>query len=550
MELKTIETINTDVLVIGSGGAGLRAAIEARKNNVSVLLVSSSRIGYGNNTAIAGGGMSAAGWQEPEDNPKQHLKDTMRGGCFINNQRLVNIMVKRAKQQVYDLMEYDVRFIEREGNLLNRQTPGHAYPRTVSCEQRLGIGFTVPMVKYAQRMGIQFKQGILITKLLKVDGVVVGAIGLDKNGQVLTFNAKSTILATGGLGQLFLRTNNAASINGIGYSLAYEVGATLQDMEFTQFYPTSLADYGGSIMIIYERIPAPGELLIKNSLGEDVLEKHGIKDVYLQTRDVLTKTIIQEIVQGRGDGDALIMDLSTLPEPLRGQALFLPRKHLEAVSQLRVTPTAHYQMGGVRIDEEAKTQLNGLYAAGEVCGGIHGASRLAGNAFTDIFLFGAIAGASAAKNALGVKLVPIQQGIISDEKKRLESLILSEGDKSARGLRKLLKTTMWYKVGIVRDEEGLREALDEIESIRYRLKRASATSYRQLIEVIELSGMLTVSEMMARAALMRTESRGAHYRTDYPEENNEQWLKNIEISCESGKMTLRTSPVVFEGGEE
>ena len=544
MELKAIQIINTDVLVIGGGGAGLRAAIEARKNNVGVLIVSSSRTGYGNNTAIAGGAMAATGWGKPEDNPEQHFRDTMRGGRFINNQRLVDIMVRGAKQQVYDLMEYGVKFIEREGSLFTRQVPGHAHPRTVTCEQRLGIGFTVPMVKYAQRMGIQFKQGILITKLLKVDGAVVGAIGLDKNGQVFAFNAKSTILATGGLGHIFLRTNNAASINGIGYYLAYEAGTTLLDMEFTQFYPTSLADYGGSAMIVYERIPAPEKLLIKNSLGEDVLEKYGIKDVNLRTRDVLARVIMQEIVQGRGDGDALIMDLSALPEQSREQVPSLLVKHLEGVSQFRVTPTTHYQMGGVRIDERGKTVVSGLYAAGEVCGGIQGASRLGSNALTDIFLFGAIAGDSAAKNALGVKLAPIPQSIISDEKERLESLALSDGDGSARGLRKLLKTTMWYKVGVVRDEEGLKKALNEIDSIRHRLKRVSATSYRQLIEVIELSGMLTVSEMMARAALMRTESRGAHYRTDYPEENNEQWLKNIKISCESGNITLRTTPVL------
>lgn len=539
-------TISTDVLVIGSGGAGLRAAIEARRNNVGVLLVSSSRIGYGNNTAIAAGALAAAGWGDPEDNPEQHFKDTMRGGCSINNQRLVDIMVRGAKQQVFDLMEYGVKFIERDGSLYSEQSPGHVYPRTVSCEQNLGIGFTIPMVKYAQRIGVQFKQDILVTKLLKVDGVVVGAIGMDKNGQVFTFNAKSTILATGGLGQVFLRTSNAASIGGIGYSLAYEAGATLLDMEFTQFYPTSLASSGGSKLVVYEGLVARGGTLIKNGLGEDVLEKYGIKDAYLMTRDALARAIMLEILQGRSNEGALVVDLSTISEPtLSKEVPFMSKKALEGVSELRVAPTVHYQMGGVKIDGNGKTKLDGLYAAGEVCGGIHGANRLGSNSLTDIFVFGAIAGDSAAKNALGVKLVPIQQSIISDEKERLESLVLAEGDESARELRKLLKTTMWYKVGIIRDEEGLKKALNDIDSIRYRLRRASAKSYRQLIEVIELSGMFTLSEIMARAALMRTESRGAHYRTDYPEENNEQWLKNIEISCQSGNMTLRTTPVAY-----
>ncbi len=549
MELQTTQTITTDVLVIGSGGAGLRAAIEAKKHDLNVLLISKARVGYGSNTAISGGAFAAAtGWREPKDNPEEHFKDTVKAGCFINNQRLVNVMVRGAEQQVYDLMEYGVKFRKRGSSFIVRHVPGHTYPRTVACEQNLGIGFTLPIVKYAQRNGIQLKQGILITKLVKVDKTIIGAIGLDKNGQLFIFNAKSIILAAGGLGQIFLRTNNVAGANGTGYWLAYQAGVPLLDMEFTQFYPTSLADYGGSKMVLYEVLVALGGALIKNSLGEDILEKYGIKDAYSMTRDALARAIMLEILQGRSDEGALVMDLSTVSkQTLSGKIPFMSKKDLKGVSEFRVAPTFHYHMGGLKIDDRGKTELDGLYAAGEVCGGIHGANRLGSNSIADIFVFGAIAGDSAAENALRVKPVPIDQGEIADERKRLESLALCEGDENTEELRQLLKAIMWHKVGIVRNKDGLKKALKEIVSIRDRLKRVSITSYRQLIEVIELSSMLTVSEMVCGAALKRTESRGAHYRADHPEENNEQWLKNIEISYRNGEMVLRVIPVSTKG---
>lgn len=544
MELKTIQTITTDVLVIGGGGAGLRAAIEAKKHDLDVLLISKSRVGYGNNTAISGGAFAAAThWGEPKDNPEEHFKDTVKAGCFINNPRLVDIMVRGAEQQIYDLIEYGVKFEKRVNSLNVMSAPGHTCPRAVACEQNLGIGFTLPMVKYAQMMGIQLKQGILITKLLKVDKAIIGAVGLDKNGQLFIFNAKSIILATGGLGQIFSRTDNAVSANGTGYLLAYEASVPLIDMEFTQFYPASLANYSGFKLVDYEALVAAGEVLFKNSLGEDILEKYGIKDHYLMTRDVLSRAIMLELVQGKGIDGAIIMDVSSILERSSTKPPILFQKDLEGVREFRIAPTFHYHMGGIKIDGRGKAEFAGLYAAGEVCGGIHGANRLAFNSITDIFVFGAVAGDSAAANALGARLIPIDQGEIFGERKRLESLALSEGNENAEELRRLLKEIMWYKAGILRDEEGLKQALKEIGSIRDRLKRVLITSYHQLIKVIELSNMLIVSEMVCKAALKRRESRGAHYRTDYPEENNKQWLKNIKISCKNGHMTLKVIPV-------
>ena len=218
--METTPTIETDVLVIGGGGAGLRAAIEARKSNVSVLLVSSSKGGRGSNTALAGGGVAAAtGWTEPKDNPAEHLKDTIRVGRFINNQRLVDVMVSEAKKQVYDLMEYGISF-QKSGNSFHVMAgPGHTYPKVLTCERNLSTAFTLPIVQCAQRMDVQFTEGVVITKLLKADEVVVGAIGMGKDGQAFIFSAKSTVLATGGLGHIFLRTTNAATVNGTGYSV-------------------------------------------------------------------------------------------------------------------------------------------------------------------------------------------------------------------------------------------------------------------------------------------------------------------------------------------
>ena len=543
LKLGTIQTISTDVLVIGGGGAGLRAAIEAKKYDLNVLIVSKWRVGYKNNTAISGGIFAASGIrQESGDSPQVHFRDTITSGCFINDRRLVEVMTQGATQQVYDLIKFGVNFVKWGSDLWVQQAPGHTYPRQVAGEGS-GISLSKPMREYAASIGIQFKEGILVTKLLTAGNTVVGAFGIDDNGQVFVFNAKSTILATGGAGEAYLRTDNAVGSTGDGYALAYEVGASLRDMEFVQFYPTGYGKLGRKIWAY--GILLRGGATIRNSLGEDIIEKHGMKDFTLATRDMLARAITIEIAEGRGIKGSVIGDLTGVPEESRKLHRFI--RESVYPEKAMVAPTVHYFMGGVKINENCQTELDGLYAAGEVCCGIHGANRLGGNAITEILVFGAIAGDRAGARASKMKEIPAPRSQVLAEVERLNEFGSPEGGGNLGELQQLLKQTMWGKVGVIRDKEGLTAARGEILSQREQLSRVSLPSYQQLSQAVKLANMLAISEMVCRAALERTESRGSHYRRDYPEENNQQWLKNIEISRQNGDMTLKLIPV--EGGE-
>ncbi len=544
MELKTVETIDTDVLVIGGGAAGLRAAIEAKKHDLDVLLVSESRVGYKNNTAIAGGVFAASGiTKNPNDSAEIHYQDTVTAGRFVNNRKLVEIMARGATQQVYDLMEFGVKFVRSDDKLRIWHGPGHTYPRSVVSEGK-GIGITKPMRDYATSRGVQFGEGILVTKLLKSGDMIVGALGIDNTGQVLVINAKSTILATGGAGDIYLRNDNAVGSTGDGYVLAYENGVSLRDMEFVQFYPTAEGKYGRRLWGYVRFCRAGG--IFRNSLDEDTMEKYGIKEFTFMTRDMMSRAIMTEVTEGRGIGDYLVADYSKIPEE---EFKKLPqgmqdRRHLEEVL---MAPTVHFFMGGVKINENCETGLDGLYAAGEVCGGIHGANRLGNNALSEMFVFGAIVGDSAAGRALEMKRVAVPPGEVRAEMERLKEITSHQGRENIGKMKQSLKRAMWDKVGVVRNKESLMEARREILSLGERLKRVSLEGYRQLPQVIKLANMLTVAEMVCKAALERTESRGAHYRVNYPEQNDEQWLKNIYITCENGDMTLRSVPVATKG---
>jgi len=544
LELKTIQTITTDVLVIGGGGAGLRAAIEARKYGLDVVLVSESPVGFKNNTAISGAAFAASGIRkEPGDSPDVHIKDTMNAGRFINDRRLVAALARGATQQVYDLIKFGVNFKRDDGELFVMQAPGHTYPRAVATEIFVGHHITRPMRQYAASAGIQFMEGIPITKLLRVGDTVVGALGIGDKGQVFVFNAKSTILATGGAGGLYLRTDNAVGLNGIGYALAYEVGATLRDMEFVQYYATAWGKHGRKIYD-YETL-VPRGATIRNSLGEDILKRRGMGDFSLVTRDIMARVIMEEIVEGRGIEGNVIIDFSTIPQDkvpeLYGCGLV--SKGGGYPEKVQVAPTVHFFMGGIEINESSETGIDGLYAAGEVCGGIHGANRLGNNAITEILVFGTIAGDKAATRASKMNRIPASQSKVAAEVERLIELASGRNHENLEQLQWSLKQTMWDKVGVIRNKKSLEDAQREILTLREQLGTVSLTDYRQLSQAVKLANMLTVSEMICSAALTRTESRGAHYRTDYPEENNKQWLKNIEISSKNRHMTLKVIPV-------
>jgi succinate dehydrogenase/fumarate reductase flavoprotein subunit len=545
MKLEQPIVVGCDVLVIGSGGAGMRAAIEARRHGVDVLLVSKSRAGHGSNTAIAGGAMAVAtGERDPEDSFEAHLRDIVTGGRYLSDQRLARAVVERGPGEVQALESFGVRFVSCEGRRRVTRAPGHSHPRTLVCEGFLGTGYTLPLRNYCQRVGVRFAEGILITDLLTAADGVAGALGLSENGQLYQFQAPSVVLALGGLGQVFAKTNNVASINGDGYAMAFEVGATLRDMEFVQFYPTAFWEEAETSWgVLYEGFVALPGFAIRNALGENILERYGLDDPAQVTRDRLTRAIMMEVVEGRSIEGALLFDLSRSPrDRVERLARSLPRQGGQIKTEFRVSPTTHFCMGGIQVDGDCQTALPGLYAAGEVCGGIHGANRLGSNALTACFAMGAIAGEKAARRAAAVRQPPDADKATQAALERLKELGSSGGAVNVEDLRRALKRTMWDSVGIVRGGEGLAQAIADIMAIRQRLPAAKAATLKDLADMVVLENMTKVSEMVARAARVRAESRGSHYRVDYPEENA-AWVCNTFIRKTDEGMTLEQRPV-------
>jgi succinate dehydrogenase/fumarate reductase flavoprotein subunit len=542
----TPETVGADVLVIGGGGVGLRAAIEARAQGADVLLVSQSRVGHGSNTAIAGGAFAAVGDAPAEgDSWERHLEDTIAAGGLINDRRLVTAVVRGAAQQITDLRRFGVEYADPESSpwIGLSVDPGHSRSRMVYTATPLGTDFTFPMRRHALSQGVRFMESVLVTCLLQNGGRVVGATGVDDQGQPVVFQSRSVILATGGLGQVYARTDNTAGSTGDGYVLAHGAGAILKDMEFVQFYPTCLGM--GSPAVFHESLlfGAGGRLL--NRLGEDIVAKHGLADPMLMTRDRLSLAISREIAAGLGIDDVVVLDSAGIaPETLQTVMPVLPKAARRGERRFSVAPATHFMMGGVAIDETAATGVPGLFAAGEVCAGVQGASRLSGNALTEVWVFGTIAGREAAKSAAGAVSQAPDRGQIGDEIDRLGRLSGTAGGESLNALRHELRETMWRHAGVIRNAAGLEKALGVIAGLRERCARASTGGPRELQRLIKLGNMLAVAEMVCRSALHRTESRGAHHRADHPRRDDANWLSNTVLRMEDGAFAPYSEPVV------
>jgi fumarate reductase (CoM/CoB) subunit A len=540
MNLNGPEYINTDVLIIGSGGAGLRAAIAAREKGTSVLLVSKSLIGLGNNTAKSYGGIAAVTGQEPQDSPQAHARDTIMGGCSINDRSIVKRMTELAGNEVHNLERYGVTFPKENGKYISGLAGGHSYARSVRAMNSRGTSHTLPLRSYASKIGVDFKEHVFITRLLSNKGVIAGAMGFDWDGNLFVFSAKSVILAMGGLGHLYLYTSNAVGTTGDGYVLSYNAGVPLRDMEFIQFHPTAV---NGVWNVQCDILAIRAGAKMKNALGEDIFTRYGMTDHTTMTRDRFAQANFREIVGGRGKDGGVICDLTPVSDEnlQRYRNYFPPGIVSEGVKELIVSPSCVYAMGGCVIDVETRTNVDGLFAAGEVTGGAHGANRLGGNSLPEIFVFGRIAGENAGDYAKSHHSVRVDEQDISFEKSRIESFIGGNSDLN-ENLSHELQETMWNKAGIIRNGNGLKEALDKINEIRTESLNAKAADIPGLMRRLELDNLLLVGEMVARTALARTESRGSHFREDYPAED-EKWLANLFITNKNGEMVIEKKPV-------
>ncbi|MFC1956746.1 FAD-binding protein [Chloroflexota bacterium] len=535
MILKKQQKINTEILVIGGGGAGLRAAIAGAQKGTRVLLVSQSPVGYGNNSAIAAGKMCVV--IDPADSPQAYLKDVLSAGCFINNQRLVEILADNSVHQVRDLEQLGVSFVRKNGDLEVGSVPGHSYSRCVSTDNK-GLSYTRPLRAKAEALGVSFLEDLFITKLVRGDEIK-GAIGIDSKGVLFIIEAKAVILATGGLGQLYSNTSNAVRVSGDGYALAYEIGAALQDMEMVQFNPTAMSEGATKPIVLYDFGLAQLGGIIRNCEGEDVLRRYGLDDPAIMTRDRISRAMMTELVEGRGIDGALSLDLSSAAGDFEKIEKLLPKRaHKYDLGNIPVAPVAHFQMGGIRIDEANKTGIAGFFAVGEVTGGVHGANRLGGNSLAEIFVFGERAGIAAASEARKEPTESIGGKEVNAERQRLQSLLCHTGDCRIDEMMNQLKSTMWYKAGIIRNQPALNEALTEIKRLRQNLNKVRVIGVKDLVEAVRLRNMVTVSEMVVRSALLRTESRGAHFLTDYPKENHEQGQRNVVLHKEHERMVV------------
>ena len=542
MKFDEINRVSCDVLVIGGGGAGLRAAIEARHTGADVLLVSKAKVGYANNTYIAKAIIAASGWGDPRDGSQVHLEDTVKGGRFLNDPELVSAMVEEAKAEISFLEKCGVAFKKEAGRFKTDYIAGHSFPRHVGGQNRTGSDLTLPLKQYAEKIGVRFANRIFITRLFSADSRVAAVSGISHDGRFWVFTAGAVILTTGGFGQMYEHTNNAAGITGDGQALALHLGLPLKDMEFVQFYPTASGKLGNRL-ILYEAIVLGEGAALKNREGEDIVLKHGLDDPMRLTRDRLAQAIMRELLAGNDVDGGVIMDLSPIDEEkLAPLASLLPSAWHVDQKTLIVSPTTHFCMGGIIIDKNAETPLTGLFAAGETTAGVHGANRLGGNALCEVFTFGGISGKRAAERAEEMGPTDAPGEMIEDEKARLESRFKGMGA-DPKVLSRSLKKAMWLKVGILRDPEGLREGLEKISDIRSKAENASVGKISDLVRCLELENMLLLSEVVCQAALLRTESRGSHYRTDCPDEDNTHWLKNIVARKGKTGIRLETVPV-------
>jgi succinate dehydrogenase / fumarate reductase flavoprotein subunit len=585
-----IETRPHDVLIIGAGGAGLRAAVAAHQAGLSVGVVCKSLLGKAH-TVMAEGGMAASlAHVDDRDGWSTHFRDTMVGGRLLNNPRMAELHAKEAPQRVRELEEWGAVFDRtRDGRILQRPFGGHTYPRLAHVGDRTGLELIRTLQDRSVAVGVQVYQEVIVTRLSMGKDGVNGAIGYRRlDGTPVAFPAKTVILATGGAGQAFAVTSNSWEGSGDGYALAYRTGAEFIDMEFVQFHPTGMVHPEGvKGLLVTEAVRgeggilrnADGERFMWRYLPEDRRDEYAATDEEarawvdaltegkqtdyrrppeLSTRDNVARAIYTEVKEGRGSPHGgVFLDISYLPpERVRTKlpSMYEQFKELADVDitagPMEVGPTMHYMMGGIRADAETgQTTTPRLYAAGEVAAGLHGSNRLGGNSLTDLLVFGRRAGEAASEASAGIDPVEeLDPAFVEESLEAMYAPFERESGENPNQLHAELQQTMSSLVGIFRIESDLVEAIDRIAAYRQRWHGIKVDGPRRFNPgwdlVFELRNMLTVSEAIARSALERTESRGAHSRLDHVGMSEEWDSVNVAARREGDEMAVRTTPVV------
>ena len=560
------QTHDYDVLVVGAGGAGLRAAIEASAAGVSVGLVCKSLLGKAHTVMAEGGIAAALANVDDRDNWSVHFADTMRGGQYVNNWRMAELHAKEAPARVRELEAWGAMFDRTpDGRILQRNFGGHRYPRLAHVGDRTGLEMIRTLQDHGIHQGIDVHMECTITRLLKNDGRVVGAFGYERErGRFTLFRTRSLVLATGGVGRAYKITSNSWEYTGDGHALAYDAGAELVDMEFVQFHPTGMIwPPGVRGILVTEGVRGEGGVL-KNKDGRRFMfgdipanyraqtaesedegwrytqgDKSARRPPELLTRDHVSRCIVREIKEGRGSPHGgVYLDIAWIKSRMPNAAAHIKKKLPSMYHQFKqladiditeepmeVGPTTHYIMGGIRVDADTQmSSLPGLFAAGECAAGINGANRLGGNSLSDLLVFGKRAGESAARFAREQRAASID----GDEIDEAARLAVEPFERSAPGegpyqVQYTLQETMQDLVGIVRNEAEMRRALACLSTLRERASRVGVGGHREYNPAwhaaLDLHNLLTVSEAITRSALERRESRGGHFREDYPDKD-------------------------------
>lgn len=553
------ETHEHDVLIIGAGGAGLRAAIEALAQGVRVGVVCKSLLGKAHTVMAEGGIAAAMANVDTSDDWRAHFRDTMRGGKLLNNWRMAQLHAQEAPERVRELEQWGALFDRTEdGEILQRAFGGHTFKRLCHVGDRTGLEMIRTLQDRGVHMGIDVYMECAITRLLKDGDRIAGAFGYwREQGRFVIFKAKSVVICTGGIGKAWKITSNSWEYTGDGMALAYDAGADLTDMEFVQFHPTGMVwPPGVQGILVTEAVRGEGGVL-RNKNGERFMERYDPKRLDLSTRDVVARSIYTEVREGRGtEHGGAFLDISHKPaEYVKRKLPSMYHQFLELADvditkgPMEVGPTCHYMMGGIRVDAEtAQSSVSGLFAAGEAAAGLHGANRLGGNSLSDLLVFGRRAGLAAAKYAKRSSVPAIDSSQIGDAERQMLLPFERSGGESPYAIHADLQGVMQSLVGIFRNEEDLRGALSEIDKLKERTARVYVEGSRLFNPgwhlARDLQSMLTAAEAVTRSALARRESRGAHSRIDYPH-LDDAWGKMHNVVVKNAdSMMLFESPVL------
>jgi len=583
-----------DVLVIGAGGAGLRAAIEASAAGAEVGLVCKSLLGKAHTVMAEGGIAAALANVDERDNWKVHFADTMRGGQYVNQWRMAELHAKEAPDRVRELEAWGAVFDRTEdGRILQRNFGGHKYPRLAHVGDRTGLEMIRTLQDHGVHRGIDVHMEHTILSILKDGDRAVGAFGYERErGRFKIFRAKAIVLATGGIGRAYKITSNSWEYTGDGHSLAYEAGAELIDMEFVQFHPTGMV-WPPSVMgiLVTEGVRGEGGILTNQEgrrfMFDEIPEnyraqtadneeegwrycqgdKNARRPPELLTRDHIARCIVREIKEGRGSPHGgVYLDISWIKQKLPDAAEYIKRKlpsmhhqfkqlaDIDITEQpMEVGPTTHYIMGGIHVDPDTQmSRVPGLFASGECAAGINGANRLGGNSLSDLLVFGKRAGEFAARfakdNSLGKIGSPSRPDTIDIIAREAVAPFERGGGENPYEIQRALQELMQDNVGIVRTESEMQAALEQLEKLKKRANNAGVTGNREFNPgwhtALDLKNLLAVSEAITRAALERKESRGAQFREDYPHKDEKFSKVNTMISkANDGSMRIRLEPL-------